>query len=45
MSSGTCARGGNQLGAQGFVPQRADLATAIDLQYLDAAVARLGPQR
>ena len=31
--------------AQGFVPQRADLATATDLQYLDAAVARLGPQR
>jgi NitT/TauT family transport system substrate-binding protein len=31
--------------AQGFVPQRADLAAAIDLQYLDAAVARLGPQR
>ena len=31
--------------AQGALPQRADLGPAIDLQYLDTAVARLGPQR
>jgi NitT/TauT family transport system substrate-binding protein len=27
--------------AQGFIPQRADLASAVDLQYLQAALARL----
>lgn len=30
---------------QGFVPQAADLSTAIDLSYLDAAVQRLNAQR
>jgi len=28
--------------AQGFIPQRADLASAIDLQYLQTALERLG---
>jgi NitT/TauT family transport system substrate-binding protein len=28
--------------AQGFIPQRSDLESAVDLQYLQAALARLG---
>ncbi|HZU07606.1 MAG TPA: ABC transporter substrate-binding protein [Chloroflexota bacterium] len=31
--------------SQGHIPQRADLATAIDLQYLEAALQRLGGPR